>query len=536
VGKKVKDIVNSGKHRKPKLTFVNGKGDSVPYSITDLKYDLKHGRLNILPGPPEEATPPAHEIQSLLTERLVKNVRLCNSNKDSPSTCLFFGEHVEACHLCDAHSFDKDECDGSLSTTTFETDVGTSEWGQSSPLKKVAVVRLSKDDGSTVAFPQLNHSVHQHTFVYASQLFMKDGKQVFNYEDFPAEFFNASVQFDQVNNYDIVPNRAELVGYRGNGTYIDKTGQIQPSHIVNRAKAVHKATLNQIYAEGRRFVLNVPSPSTINSVGVPDKDGFVNGERPLLVPKGTKKALYDPQYYPHWPQVVWKELSGLYEMGCMEYESEDHPEVKHYGILPSHMVFTDKWNAESPSQFLKCKARLVAGGNHERVPENAFENFSPTAGAVINRMFDAYSVYRGWKIFSTDCTQAFLNAETTRPIFVRPPPGVGRRGYVWRLKKHLYGLCSSPKAWMKCLTTALGKLGFTPFDDDPCILRKIDKDGDETLVEVFVDDIKWAGTSEKKVRQLIDSLHKDHFKITFDGEVKTYLGMQYHYNTDTEGD
>jgi hypothetical protein len=150
-------------------------------------------------------------------------------------------------------------------------------------------------------------------------------------------------------------------------------------------------------------------------------------------------------------------------------------------------------------------------------------------------MFDAYCVYRGWKIFSTDCAQAFLNAKTSRPIFVRPPPGVGRKGYVWRLLKHLYGLCSSPKAWMKCLTDAMAKLGFTPFDDDPCILRRVDKNGDETIVEVFVDDIKWAGTNEEKVLKIIKTLHEEHFAITFDGEVKTYLGMQYTYDTSVEG-
>jgi hypothetical protein len=89
---------------------------------------------------------------------------------------------------------------------------------------------------------------------------------------------------------------------------------------------------------------------------------------------------------------------------------------------------------------------------------------------------------------------------------------------------------------MECLTTAMRDLGFTPFADDPCILRKVDKDGDETIVEVFVDDIKWAGTNETKVRNIIETLHKDHFRITFDGEVKTYLGMRYTHNTDVEGE
>ena len=211
-----------------------------------------------------------------------------------------------------------------------------------------------------------------------------------------------------------------MLGYRGNGTYINDSGDIKPTHIIRRSKEMQQQSISVIYAEGKRHVLGVPSPAEINLLGVPAMESKVQGvktfKQPLYVPKGTKKALYDPAYFPHWPEVIWKELSGLDDMECMEYEREDHPEVKHYGVLPSHMVFTDKWSADVPAQFSKCKARLVAGGNFEKAPEKAFENFSPTAGAVINRMYDAYCTYKGWKIFSTDCTQASLNAKTIQPI------------------------------------------------------------------------------------------------------------------------
>ena len=93
-------------------------------------------------------------------------------------------------------------------------------------------------------------------------------------------------------------------------------------------------------------------------------------------------------------------MIGLYAMGCIELEDINHPECKKYGILPNHLVFTDTWTADVPAEFIKCKARLVAGGNFEQAPENVFENFSPTAGATINRMYDAYCVYRGYKIYS----------------------------------------------------------------------------------------------------------------------------------------
>ena len=114
----------------------------------------------------------------------------------------------------------------------------------------------------------------------------------------------------------------------------------------------------------------------------------------LKVPKGSRQA-FQHEYQPHWPNAIYKELIGLYNYGCFELEHADHPEVYQHGTLPSHIVFTDKWTADVPEQFIKCKARLVAGGNFEPAPENAFENFSPTAGAIINRFFDAYCVYKG---------------------------------------------------------------------------------------------------------------------------------------------
>ena len=82
-------------------------------------------------------------------------------------------------------------------------------------------------------------------------------------------------------------------------------------------------------------------------------------------------------------------------MGCMELNAENDPLVRKTGVIPSHIVFTDKWTADVPPRFLKCKDRVVAGGNWEPVPENVFEHFSPIAGPVINRYFDAYCVYRG---------------------------------------------------------------------------------------------------------------------------------------------
>ena len=88
---------------------------------------------------------------------------------------------------------------------------------------------------------------------------------------------------------------------------------------------------------------------------------------------------------------------------------------------------------------------------------------------------------------------------------------------------------------MKLLTKTLRQYGFKPFRDDPCILRRVDDEGDEIVVEAFVDDVKWGGKDETKIRKVIETLHRDHFKMTFEGEVSSYLGMHYVHSVDEKG-
>jgi len=58
---------------------------------------------------------------------------------------------------------------------------------------------------------------------------------------------------------------------------------------------------------------------------------------------------------------------------------------------------------------------------------------------------------------SADVTNAFLNAllGIDEIVYVQCPPGYEKPGYVWKLKRALYGLRTAPKAWFKELTEFL---------------------------------------------------------------------------------
>ena len=168
--------------------------------------------------------------------------------------------------------------------------------------------------------------------------------------------------------------------------------------------------------------------------------------------------------------------------------------------------------------------------------EDPFANFSPTAGPSINRFFDAYCIRKGYKILSSDVSSAFIASKTKgKLIFLRPPPGTAPPGYVFLCRRYLYGLGWSPAEWIATLTKTLKLYGFKPFRDDPCLLRRIDEEGDEIVIEAYVDDIKWGGANEEKIRTIINDIHQNHFKMTCDGEVDTYLGMNYVFGKDNQG-
>ena len=107
---------------------------------------------------------------------------------------------------------------------------------------------------------------------------------------------------------------------------------------------------------------------------------------------------------------------------------------------------------------------------------------------------------------------------------------------MFKCNKTLHGLCNLPQSWMKLLTKTLRQYGFKPFRDDPCILRRVDDEGDEIVVEEFVDDVKWGGKDVTKIREVVETLHRDHFKMMFEGDdVSSYLGMHYVHSVDEKG-
>ena len=348
----------------------------------------------------------------------------------------------------------------------------------------------------------------------------------------PAESFTTSV---------LLPERVELPTVRElregtpceGGTYKDSDGLIHLDYNTRRVYAAYEGDVRRTVHQATV----VPEPT----------------QSEMKIPTSARQAMSN-EVHPMWKEAVIKELDGLHDMDVMDWVNKRDPCLRGRRVIPSHFVFAAKFTSDVPPKFIKAKARCVVDGNREEDPENPWQHFASTSGATTNRMFDAIAVMRGWSIFTTDCTQAFLNASTDEPIYVYPPKGTPLSdNYVWALKKFLYGLRGAPKAWLQTLTDALFEIGFTAFDDEPCLMR-LDSEEGEIIIQVFVDDIKWATAPTKEGTALFKSVLGrlgDKFKMTLgdtlvtsknidevnlaDAGITNYLGLRYVLSKDEHG-
>ena len=111
------------------------------------------------------------------------------------------------------------------------------------------------------------------------------------------------------------------------------------------------------------------------------------------------------------------------------------------------------------------------------------------------------------------CTQAFLNAEIREgeQLYAQPPEGWtpkllqdGRR-VVWKVRKDMLGLRTSPRRWQEHRSGKLKEHGFIQDERDPCLFVVAEKD---ICTGVHVDEMLAVGPSEA-TKKLLEALAKD---------------------------
>ena len=126
-----------------------------------------------------------------------------------------------------------------------------------------------------------------------------------------------------------------------------------------------------------------------------------------------------------------------------------------------------------------------------------------------------------------DVKSAFLNGYIEELVHVRQPPSFENPkfpNHVFKLYKALYGLKQALRAWYECLKTFVLKKGFKMGSGDKTLFLL--KQGNDTLlVQIYVDDIIFDGSSHALVAKFADLMSRE-FEMSMMGELTFFLGLQ----------
>nr|GFA35114.1 retrovirus-related Pol polyprotein from transposon TNT 1-94 [Tanacetum cinerariifolium] len=122
-------------------------------------------------------------------------------------------------------------------------------------------------------------------------------------------------------------------------------------------------------------------------------------------------------------------------------------------------IFTVKYKPDGIVE--RYKARLVTKGHTQTYGIDYSETFSPVAKMDTIRVLLSVASNQGWSLHQFDVKNAFLYEELKEEVYMEASPGFSEHfkpEEVCRLKKSLYGLKQSPRAWFGRFTLAIKSL------------------------------------------------------------------------------
>ena len=242
------------------------------------------------------------------------------------------------------------------------------------------------------------------------------------------------------------------------------------------------------------------------------------------VEPSVKEAMRGPNAE-HWQHAMDEEVATIEKNGTWEIVDPPHSA----NIIRSHFILKVKHNEKG--EIACYKARLVTNGNTQQEGINFNETFATVTKLPSVRAVLANAASQGWEIHQIDIKNAYLNAELSETIYMRPPPGClkpGQDGKVCRLIKCLYGTRQAGFEWYKTLPEFFVEIGFMRSAVDHVVFFR--HEGEFlSVVSVSTDDMAISGNMIESINWVKGEFKKQ-FEISDLGEIKWLLGLEVKYN------
>ena len=180
----------------------------------------------------------------------------------------------------------------------------------------------------------------------------------------------------------------------------------------------------------------------------------------------------------------------------------------------------------TPKSDAVVKARYVAQGYAQYVEPDAV--CATTLSPTTLRLCLTIALQRRYHMQTWDVSTAFLHATRSEeePIYLRPPMEFyDEESTLWRVKRAVYGLKTSPREWQDCFARTLTKkLGMTRSRIDANLFTKTI--GNElVMILVYVDDLFILGPHDESNEML--KLLQEHFTMKQTGELTEGSEVQF---------
>ncbi|WVZ63854.1 hypothetical protein U9M48_013452 [Paspalum notatum var. saurae] len=246
------------------------------------------------------------------------------------------------------------------------------------------------------------------------------------------------------------------------------------------------------------------SRSSVNSLAFFSHSAYVAS----FEPRDVSHALSDP----NWVNAMHEELEN-FERNHVRDLVEPPPNCRPIG---TKWVFKNKQGEDG--MVVRNKARLVAQGFCQKKGIDYEETFAPVARLEAIRILLAFAASKGFKLQQMDVKSAFLNGFIEKEVYVRQPPGFESARFpdrVYKLRKALYGLKQAPRAWYARLKSFLLKSRFVMGSVDKTLFL-LSRGGDTLIVQIYVDDIIFGGSSHALVSSFAEQMSRE-FEMSLNG-------------------
>ena len=153
--------------------------------------------------------------------------------------------------------------------------------------------------------------------------------------------------------------------------------------------------------------------------------------------------------------------------------------------------------------------------------------FSPIAKLTSVQLFISLAATHGWDLHQLDIKNVFLHGDLAEEVYMEQPAGFvaqGEIGRVFRLRKSLYGLKQSPRAWFGKFSEVVEKFDMRKSKSDHSAFHRNSQVGIILLV-VYVDDIIVTENDMAGISSLKSFLHYQ-FHTKELGMLKYFLGVE----------